>query len=147
MPIKQSAYFKGNARTPVPVPHRKGEVIEYLFTHTFTETIGTADILELFPVFPYGRIVGFDFAAENVGAINLSIGTMSGASGSLDSARTVGSQLINAAVSTTPLASTLTQLAALAAIGETPVSIGLVPSAEIVAGATKKLHVRIRVAA
>jgi hypothetical protein len=146
MPIKQSAYFKGNARTPVPVPHRKGEVIEYLFTHTFTEAVAAADILDLFPVFPYGRIVGFDFAAENIGAINLSIGLMSGNPGSLDSARTVGTQLINAAVSTTPLASTLTQLAALAANGETPVSIGLVPSAEITAAANKKLHLRIRIA-
>jgi hypothetical protein len=145
MAIKQSAYFKGNARTPVPHPARKGEAIEYIFTHTFTETVATTDILELIPVFPYGRIVGFDFAAENIGAINLTMGLMSGAAGSLDAARTSGSGLISAAVSTTPLAATLTQLAAIAENGESPVSIGMTCSADITAGSTKKLHIRIRV--
>ena len=46
MAIKQSKYFKGNARTPVPHPHRKGEVIEYIFTHIIDEVLATTDILE-----------------------------------------------------------------------------------------------------
>lgn len=147
MSIKQSAYFKGNARTPVPHPARKGEAIEYLFSHTFTEAIGTADILELFPVFPYGRIVGFDFETENVGAIAVDIGLMSGLPGSLDGARTSGDQLIDgvAANAASGRESTLGALAALADMGETPVSIGLKPAAEITAAANKKIHVRIRV--
>ena len=147
MPIRQTNYFRGNARTPVPLPERKGEVMEYLFTHTFNETVNTADILELFPVFAYGRITGFDFATENLGSVDLTIGLMSGTPGSLDAARTSGSQLINAGAAGTPAATALTALAGLAAIGETPVSIGLVPSANITAGATKRIHIRIRVAA
>lgn len=146
MPIKQSAYFRGNARTPVPVPDRKGQAIEYLFTHTFTEDVNTNDVLELIPVFPYGRITGFDFASENLGAVNLTMGLVSGESGSLDPARTCGSQLLNAAAAGTPAPASLASLAALPAMNEKPVSIGLVPSANIVAGGTKRLHIRIRVA-
>ena len=146
MPIKQSQYFRGNARTPVPVPDRKGEVIEYLFTHTFSEAVNTADILELFPVFSHGRIVGFDFASENLGAITLDFGFMSGTPGSLDATRTVDAALLNDAAAGTPAETSLTALAGIAAIGGTPVSIGLVPSANITAAANKKLHVRIRVA-
>lgn len=149
MSTKQSAYFKGNARTPVPHPHRKGEVIEYLFTHTFTETVLAGDVLELFPVFPYGRIVGFDWDTENVGAINVGIGLMTGTPGDATSVRTVGTELASAVAANAVVASKLTGLLALAAIpamGETPVSIGLAPAADITAGSTKKLHVRIRVA-
>ncbi|WP_126975577.1 hypothetical protein [Frigidibacter oleivorans] len=145
MAIKQSAYFKGNSRTPVPNPHRKGEVIEYMFTHVFAETVAAADILDLFPIFPYGRIVGFDCASENLGAVNLTIGLMSGSPGSLDAARTSGSELVNAGAAGAPATTALTALAALAQNGDTPVSVGLKTSADIVAGATKKLHCRIRV--
>lgn len=147
MPIKQSNYFRGNARTPVPVPHRKGEAIEYLFTHVFTEDVNTTDILELFPVFPNGRITGFDFASENIGTVNLTFGLMSGNPGALDNARTSGNQLLNAAAAATPAPATLLSLAAIPKIGETPVSIGLVPSANITAGGNKRLHIRIRIAA
>lgn len=146
MGVKQSNYFKGNARTPVPHPARKGEVIEYMFTHVFAETVATTDILELVPVFPNGRIVGFDFAAENIGAINLTIGLMTGTAGSLADTRTSGAELISAAVSTTPAATTLTALAALAELGDAATSLGLTVSADVTAGATKKLHLRIRVA-
>lgn len=145
MPIKQSAYFKGNARTPVPHPDRKGIVMEYLFTHVFTEAVATTDILELFPIFPYGKIVGFDFATENVGPINLTLGLMSGTPGELNSARTSGAELINAGAAATPAATSLTAISAIPAIGETPVSLGLKVSNDISAAANNKLHIRIRV--
>lgn len=145
MAIKQSAYFKGNARTPVPHPARKGEAIEYLFTHTFNETVGAGDVLELFPVFPYGRIVGFDFASENLGAVDLTFGLVTGAVASLDAARTSGSQLLNEAAAGTPAASSLTALAAIPENGDTAVSVGVKVSADVAAAANKKLHVRIRV--
>ena len=149
MSTKQSAYFKGNARTPVPHPHRKGEVIEYLFTHTFTETVASTDVLELFPIFPYGRIVGFDFETENVGAINVDIGLMSGTPGDATSVRTCGAELANDVAANGAVAVKLTSLALLAALpanGETAVSIGLVPANDITAAANKKLHCRIRIA-
>lgn len=148
MAIKQSAYFKGNARTPVPHPHRKGEVIEYMFTHVFTEALATTDVLELFPIFPYGRIVGFDFTSENVAAVALDIGLMSGTPGSLDAGRTSDDVLIDGVLAnaTTGIETGLAALAAIAMNGETPVSVGVKTATDIAAGATKKLHVRIRVA-
>lgn len=148
MSTKQSAYFKGNARTPVPHPHRKGEVIEYLFTHTFSEAVASTDVLELFPVFPYGRIVGFDFDTENVGTIALDIGLMSGTPGDAASERTSGDELIDGvnADASSGKETGLAALAALAAMGETPVSIGVKPASNITAAANKKLHCRIRIA-
>lgn len=147
MSIKQSAYFKGNARTPVPHPHRKGEVMEYIFTHTFDEAVASTDILDLIPVFPYGKVVGFDFDTENVGAINLDIGLMSGTPGSTDASRTVGAEFIDgvAANAASGKETALSALAALAANGETPVSIGVKPASDITAAANKKLHVRLRI--
>lgn len=146
MAIKQSQYFVGNARTPVPHPHRKGEVIEYLFTHTFNEAVADTDILELFPIFPYGRIVGFDFICENVGTNALDIGLMSGSVGSLDAARTSDDVLIDGIAANTGGVTALTAIAAIAENGDEAVSVGVKTATSITAGSTKKLHVRIRVA-
>lgn len=143
MAIKQSQYFVGNARTPVPHPHRKGEVIKYMFTHTFTEGLDTGDILELFPLFPYGRITGFQFIGENIGTNALDIGLMSGNPGSLDVARTSDDALIDGVAANTGGSTGLIALSALAENGESPVSIGVKTATEITAGATKKLHVLI----
>lgn len=144
MSIIQSQYFKGNARTPVPHPHRKGEVIEFMFTHTFTETLGTSDVLDLFPIFPYGRIVGFDFICENVGTNALDIGLMTGTPGATD-ARTSDDVLIDGIAANTGGVTSLAALAAIAQNGETPVSIGVKTATEITAGSTKVLHARIRI--
>ncbi|WP_444668359.1 hypothetical protein [Cereibacter changlensis] len=146
MSTKQSTYFKGNGRREVPTPKQAGTTAEVIVSHTFTENLETTDVLELFGLIPYGKVIGLDFMGENLGAVNLSIGLMSGTPGSIDPARTSGAEYIAAAVSTTPLASTLAQIVAAPRNGDTPRSIGVKTSAQIVAGPTKKLHVRIRYA-
>jgi hypothetical protein len=145
MAINQSKYFTGNARTPVPHPHRKGEVIEYIFTHIFAVTLATTDILELFPIFPHGRIVGFDFIGEDVGTEALDIGLMSGTPGSLDATRTSTDVLVDGVAANTGAVTSLIELAAIPEVGGTSVSIGVKTATEIAAGSGKKLHVRIRV--
>lgn len=146
MPTKQSAFFKGMSRTPVGHPHKAGHTTTYLFTHIFTDTVATTDVLELFPVMPYGRIVGFTFNTENIAATNLSFGKMSGTPGDATSVRTCGSELASAAAAGTEASATLLALAALAKNGDSAYSIGMVPSVSIAAGVTKKLHVRIQIA-
>jgi hypothetical protein len=146
MATKQSAFFKGMSRTPVGHPHKAGHTTTYLFTHIFSEDVNTTDVLELFPVIPYGRIVEFTFNSENIAATNFSFGKMSGTVGDKVSARTCGTELASAAAAGTQASATLVALAALAKNGDTAYSIGMVPSANIALGATKKLHVRVQIA-
>lgn len=143
MGIVQSNYFKGNARTPVADPHRKGETIIAQFTHTFTEALADTDILDLFPLFPYAKIVGFEFESENIGTAALDIGLMSGTPGSKDAARTSGDELADGVAANTSHATGLTALANMAINGDAPVSIGVKTATSITAAANKKLHVRV----
>lgn len=145
MSIVQSQYFKGNARKPVPHPDRKNQAMVYMFTHVFNDAVATTDILDLFPLIPYGRITGFEWATENIGAVNVSIGLMTGTPGSLDTARTCGTELASAVSAATGGNVGVTALAALAENGEVPVSIGFKTATDIAAGATKKLHIKITV--
>ena len=73
MSTKQSPYFKGLARTPMPSPHKVGDGHEVLSTHVFTEDVLTTDVLELIPLPPGCRVTGLDFVTENIGAINLTM--------------------------------------------------------------------------
>lgn len=144
MSIKQTAVFKGMARREMPVPHKAGDVQEIILTHTFTEDVNTTDVLELLAL-PAGlRITHFEYASENHSAVNVNIGFMSGTPGSTDAARTSGAELASAAalVST----GTPTGIIALAGIASSDAhrSIGLVPAANIVAGATKRIHLKVR---
>ncbi len=144
MSIIMSKFFKGNARASVANPDRKGQVIEHLFTHHFTEALTTADILDLFPVIPYAKITTFEFATENMGTEALDIGLMTGNPGSKDAARTSGDQLIDGVAANAGGSSSLTALANLPANGDTVVSIGVKTATTIAADPTKVLHVRIR---
>lgn len=139
MSIVQSKYFKGNARHQIANSHRKGETISYLFEHVFTEDLATTDILEIFAIFPYGRVIGFQFETEGMAAEALDIGFMSGVPGSLEDTRTSGDELIDGVAANAGGATSLLDLNALAETGETPVSIGLVTDTAIVAGPAKKL--------
>ena len=143
MAIIQSNFFKGNARTPTADPHRKHETITQMFSHYFTEALTTADILDLFPVFPGAKIVGFEFICENMATEALDIGLMSGTPGSKDAGRTSGDELIDGIAASTGGSTALATLANLAANGDTAVSIGVKTATNIAAGATKALHVKI----
>lgn len=148
MALKKSALFKGSQPVDTPAPHRAGETLTIIYTHTFTQDVNTADVLEIYPCFAGAHIVGFEFETENVGAINLNLGIVSGEAGVQDDARTCGNQLIAAvaANAASGRASTLAQLSALdvtANARDKNFSIGLVPAANITAAANKKLHIRL----
>lgn len=150
MSIIKSAKYVGIQPVDSPVPDRKGETITIVFTHTFTKDVTSADILELAPIFAYGKIVDFQFETANIGAINLQIGLMTGEAGSNDAGRSCGSQLINgvAANAATGKSATLAAIAALQdAIGDTDTSIGLVPAATITAASNKTITVKLVIAA
>lgn len=140
MPVKQSAYMKGNARTPQPTAHKAGVPHVLHFTHTFTETVNTTDILELFILPAYSRIDVLRINSENIATTNFAIGLMSGTPFSLDPARTVGTQYFAAAAAGTEVQASAVALGVLAASDEHR-SVGLVPSANIAAAGNKRLHV------
>ncbi|MDP2047564.1 MAG: hypothetical protein Q8K33_01540 [Cypionkella sp.] len=144
MSTKQSAYFKGLARVQMPSPFKVGDGHTVLATHVFTEDVLTTDVLELIPLPPGCRVTGIDFVTENIGAININIGFMSGVSGDAVSVRTCGAEFFSAAAANTPAAAALLSLInAGIASGEIR-SIGLVPAANITLGATKKIHTRLQ---
>lgn len=148
MALKKSALFKGSQPVDTPAPDRSGETLTVIYTHVFTQDVNVGDVLELYPTFAHAKIVGFEFETENIGAINLNIGLVSGEAGYQDDARTSGAELISAvaANAASGRASTLAQLSAVnagAAARDKNFSIGLVPAANITAAANKKLHIRL----
>lgn len=144
MSTKQTAFFKGNARAPMPSPFKAGDGHTVIFTHVFTEDVAATDILEVLPIPPGCRVAAIDFVTENVGAINLNIGWMSGVSGDPVTVRTVGSEFFAAAAANTAASAALLTLINAGAVSQEPRSIGIAPAALIAAGATKKLHIRVQ---
>lgn len=144
MATKQTSYFKGNARTEMPTPLYAGHACEIIISHTFTENVATTDVLEIAPMQPYMRLLGAEVIGENLGAITLDIGFLTGTPGDTTATRTCGSEIFNDQAAGSVGTLTLLAAAGIAKNGDTAKSIGLVPSAEITAGATKKLHLRLR---
>jgi len=148
MALKKSALFKGSQPVDTPSPHRSGETLTVIYTHIFTEAVEAGDVLEIYPTFAHAKIVGFEFETENVGAIALSIGIVSGEAGAQDDARTCSAELISgvAANAVSGRASSLAQLSAVnagAAARDKNFSIGLVPASNITAADNKRLHIRL----
>ncbi|MDO8983020.1 hypothetical protein [Cypionkella sp.] len=147
MSTKQSAFFKGLARTPMPSPFKAGDGHTVLASHVFLEDVLTTDVLELIPLPPGCRVTGLDFVTENIGAININIGFMSGVSGDAVSVRTCGAEFVAAGAANVAASTALLSLInAGIASGEIR-SIGLVPAANITLGSTKKIHTRLQFAA
>lgn len=147
MSTKQSAFFKGLARTPMPSPFKVGDGHTVLASHVFLEDVLTTDVLELIPLPPGCRVTDIDFVTENVGLINLNIGFLTGVSADLVAVRTCGAEFFSAAPASTAARATLLALInAGIASGEIR-SIGLVPAADITLGSTKKIHMRLQYAA
>lgn len=144
MATKQSTYFKGNARKELPQPMQAGVACEVIVSHTFTEDVASTDVLELIPFIPFGRILSAEMITENVGAINLGVGLMTGVPGDTTAVRTCGTQIFAAQAANAVGATTLLAMAGLAKNGDTGVSIGMVPASAITAAANKKLHLRVR---
>jgi hypothetical protein len=143
MAIKQTSFGKGNARREMPTPQAAGQPVEVIGSHTFTEAVTTADILELCPLPPYAKITHFDFVSESLPVGNATIGVMSGDFGSIDPARTSGSELVNAASSVSGTVALL-NLVNLAVNGEANKSLGFKHSVNITANVASKLHWRMR---
>lgn len=140
MATYQTTLFTGVARPVFGNNFRAGSPIILRHTHVFTQTVLAADVLELFTLPAYARVAKFEIISANVGAITATgIGLMTGTPGDTVNARTVGTELIAAGVLNTTLTSTLLQLATLGKIGDSPVSIGLDPAADITAAANKTI--------
>lgn len=145
--IKQSRHFAGQTLPAVASPQKTGETMTYIGTHTFNESVLTGEILELFPVFPHGKVVDMEIITENVGAVLVDVGFMTGDCGSTATTRTLGTEFITATSAATTLKPALAKIIAAASkVGGVPVSIGVKSTAaDITASATKKLHYKITV--
>lgn len=142
MAVKRSRYTSGMSQTPVPVPNKAGVQHAILVTHTFNEAVLAADVLDLVCLGAGTRVVSMRTISENVGAINLKVGNLTGTPGSTDAARTCGSEFFAAQAANAEALVPLVTLANLAPYSA-DVSIGIQPAADITAGATKKLHLLI----
>lgn len=142
MALKRSSFFTGMGQPQVPTPHSAGTVQAVLFTHVLTEAIGTADVLELVPVPPNAKIIGFSIIGANVTG-NAKLGFVSGIPGTPDNARTLGAELFAAQALDAEGSVPLATLAGLAYTKDTPVSIGLAPATALAAGVTKKITVKL----
>lgn len=146
MAVKRSRYTSGMSKAPVPVPNKAGVSHTILVTHTFTEAVLSTDVLDLVSLGAGIRVLGLRTIGENVGAINLKVGNLTGTPGSTDAARTCGSEFFAAQAANAEAAVPLVTLAGLSPYA-TDVSIGIQPAADITAAANKKLHVLIEYAA
>jgi hypothetical protein len=144
MATKQSRFYAGNAQVPFATSHKAGSVVTVVASIDLSAGLLAADVMEILPVLPNGRIVAFDISdiGSLLGTTNINIGMMTGNPGDTTAVRTVGTELVSAQAAGTIYASTLAQLAAIPRNAGTPVSIGLKVSANVVAGAGKMLHVR-----
>ncbi len=138
-----SSLYLGANRIDIRRPTFSGMKMEMILTHTFLAQVATTDILDLFPIPAYAQLTEFEIINANLGALNLAIGLMTGTPGDTIAARTSGTQLFAAQAAGAQAAVTLANIAALAKIGDLPVSIGVVPSVNITAAANKTLTYRI----
>ena len=141
MALYRSVY--GLRQEMAPIPFQAGAIITADFTYSF-ETVGllAADKLEL-GVLPSGaKIVDAILIPESLNG-NASVGLMSGEAGANDAARTVGADLWSAtAVVSTPLRAALLTAFKVAA-SNVDRGIGYTTSAGIVAGAGKRITLRL----
>lgn len=145
MATKQSKFFTGMARTPIPHPVKAGSPCEIIFTHVFSTAVAETDVLELVTIPPGCRLTHVDFVSANLGSINFDLGLMSGTPGDATPERTCGAEIFDDQAAGTAAAATLAKIAAIAAMGDAaPKSIGFVPSAAITAATNKTLTLRIR---
>lgn len=138
----RSRYTSGMSQTPVPVPNKAGVQHTILVSHTFTEAVNTTDVLDLVSLGSGIRVVGLRMISENVGAINLKVGNMTGTPGSDDAARTCDAAFFSAQAANAEAAVPLATLAGLTPYAS-DVSIGIQPASAITAAANKKLHLLI----
>ena len=137
MTVFQTAQARGKS-TP-PAGYTAGAVVTTIVTHTFSAAFATAnDVVEM-AVLPAGaRLLSVMAIFANIGAVNTSLGIMTGAPGSTDNARTVGTELFSAqTMANAEVSVTRTACLAVAANQNADRSIGIKPASDIAAGGTK----------
>ena len=139
MAIKQSpwALFKQTAARPIT----SGAVTRQEFFYDASAGLLAADIVDL-GVLPANAKIhdAFIYGDVSIGTTNATVGIMSGELGSTDGARTLGTEIFNAAAITnahTALVRMTNPAAQHLAAGATDRSIGLQVSADVAAGAGK----------
>lgn len=142
MAIKKSSFTASNGRRMMHSPYQANVPAVALISHTFTEAVAAADILELAILPPYCRILDLEIVSVGTGAVTADVGFMSGEPGSPDAARTVGAELFSAVTPTTAQRAALATLVGLAST-ETARGIGVKFSGAVAASASTKLHAKI----
>lgn len=122
--------------------YETGCLVTQVFSFTFNPTgfnTANTDKVELGMLPAEAQIVGATIIGEGLGAVTANVGIMSGDFGSSDNTRTVGTQLFSAqSVNDTEANATRKNCLAVAP-ASTHRSIGATLSANVVAGAGKKL--------
>lgn len=142
MAIFQTSAAKGQAATPSA--YQAGIVTTAIFQYTFNEDYATAtDVIELGTLPADTQIVGAEIIGDGLGATTADIGLMSGDPGDTESARTVSDEIfdgtsVNDATALSTLEACLTIPRA-----STHRSIGAFIAANVAAGASKVLTVKI----
>ncbi|WP_313348187.1 hypothetical protein [Paracoccus sp. (in: a-proteobacteria)] len=142
MAIKKSIITGGMSRRQMPSPYVAHQPVTTMISHIFNEALASADILELAALPPYCKIVSIEMIGEGTGATTMTVGFMSGAFGSSDPARVLGSELFNAVAANAKADAAIPALAALP-VTDSIRSIGVKPSANIAANPATKLHFRV----
>lgn len=140
--IKQS--LTARRFTTPPNAYAAGVLMTAAFSFTFDKATLAADIIDL-GVLPAGaQIVGGAIIGQNMGAVTAQVGIMSGEVGSLDVARTITTD-IAAAASMNDTSTEISRISALAIAPDDTKhrSIGAKISADVAAGATKKITVLV----
>lgn len=139
MTVLQTSHAKGKRSTPTS--YEAGERVSVLYEYTFDAAYTAAtDKIEL-GLLPAGaRVVGATVIGENLGSVTANVGLMTGAPGSTDNARTVGTDLFSAqSVNNTEANATALKCKTIAIDSSQHRAIGATISADVAAGSTKKL--------
>lgn len=116
---------------------RLTQIVEYVFT---TAYVAATDRIEMFMLPAGARLLKARAIFANVGAVNTSLGIMSGEFGTTDNARTVGTELFAAqTMANGEVEVTTTACLAVARDNTKHRGIGMIPATDIAAGGTKKV--------
>ena len=137
MAVFQTPQARG--KTTPPAAYTSGVNVSTIVSHTFNTAFATANDTVEMAVLPAGaRLLSVVAIFANIGAVNTSLGIMTGAPGSTDNARTVGTELFSAqTMANGEVSPTRAACLAVAANPTADRSIGIKPATDIAAGGTK----------
>jgi hypothetical protein len=137
MAVFQTPQARG--KTTPPAAYTSGVVVSTIVSHTFSAAFATANDTVEMAVLPAGaRLLSVVAIFANIGAVNTSLGIMTGTPGSTDNARTVGTELFSAqTMANGEVSPTRAACLAVAANPSADRSIGIKPATDIAAGGTK----------